>query len=64
MLVEHERRWRVTCVLCSNLADNSLGHVHQSSHIYFGSRLLTAMDDLPKARRLASNGPYDKRIKG
>ena len=45
MLVEHERWWRVTCVLCSNLADNSLGHVHQSSQRYFGSHLLTAMDD-------------------
>src|SRR5438876_807733 len=54
MLVEHEWRWCVTCVLGGNLADHSLGHVHQSSQRYFGSHLLTAMDDLSKAWRFHS----------
>ena len=57
MFVENERWWCVTCLLCGNLADDSLGHVHQSSHIDFCSSLLTAMYDLPEKRRLARNGP-------
>ena len=64
MLVEHEWRWCVTCVLGGNLADDSLGHVHQSSHLYFGSRLLTAMDELPEAWHLARNSPYGQSVKG